>query len=185
MSISEFLKKKQEKKDKKSDSRKNDFRSKCEDLLAQIKTYNEERHEELVKIFKSRYDNMNIQKKKILGFYGQLVGELKSLKEKAGENILATPVVVIAKKKIKEVVKVVEVAAQEAVEEAKKKVTKKPIATKKKVTKKATAATADKKKVTKKVAKKTVAKKAVTKKKVAKKVVAKKAVSKKKVTKKK
>ena len=66
MTIQDFLKKKQEKLAEKTKSKKKDFRARCEEILDQIKSYNEDRHSELLNTFKARYDKVNIQKKKIL-----------------------------------------------------------------------------------------------------------------------
>ena len=102
---------------------------------------NEKKYHELQKVFHSKFDKINIQKKFILGFYAQLKKEfndiLSSKEVKKKKDAKASP----SKKKV-----------------AKKKVAKKKV-TKKKVTKKKTAS--KKKKVTKKkVTKKKTTKKA-------------------------
>ena len=89
MNISTFLKQQLEKKEKqdKETSDKENFRQKCIQLLGQIKEINEERHQELNKLFHQGYDKINIQRKKLLGLHGQLVHELKILREKAGMTV--------------------------------------------------------------------------------------------------
>ena len=152
------------------------FKEKCLKVLSQIKLINEERYQKLNRIFNSQYDKANIQKKKIQGFYGQLVDELRSLQGSAQERLYATgqELVKKAEKTAKKNPKAK--AAIKKVSKAVDKVTKAPA--KKKVAKKAAKKTA--KKTEKKVAKKTTKK---TEKKVAKKT-AKKAPAKKKSPKK-
>lgn len=139
---------------KKEDNKKQEFRNKCIDLLNKIKELNEKKYHELQKVFHSKFDKINIQKKFILGFYAQLKKEFNDIlsskevkKKKVAKK--ATP---SKKKTTKKKV-------------AKKKVTKKKV-TKKKVTKKKKKTASKKKKTT---SKKKVAKKKVTKKKTAKK----------------
>ena len=175
MALPSFLKDKP----KEKKSQKGNFREKCSTILNQIKNLSEEKYQELSTIFRKHYDFENIKKKKIIGFYGQLVNEFKKLQsgtfssinnstKEIKKQVHATKTQVM--KKAKEVTKKVEKVKEEVKEEVKKKVAKK---TAKKVEKK----TAKKveKKTAKKVAKKTakkVAKK--TAKKVAKKTAKKK-----------
>jgi hypothetical protein len=128
MALPGFLQQKGKNDDKNKKSKKGDFREKSLKLLEQIKTYNEAKYQELNKAFNNNFDSVNIQKKKILGFYAQLVAELKVLRTEAGEEVF--------KKVVKKVEKKVNVA--------KKKVEKKKKATK------AKAKTAKKKKAKKK-----------------------------------
>ena len=161
MAIPKFLQKNSDvKTPKKDENKKQEFRDKCIDLLHKIKEKNEKKYHELQKIFHSKFDKINIQKKFILGFYAQLKKEFHEL-------VILTDSPKVLKK------------GPQKKEAAKKKVTKKKVAAKKKVTKKKVAA---KKKVTKK---KVAAKKKVTKKKVTakKKVTKKKVAAKKKVKK--
>ncbi len=195
MSIPDFLKDQQKKTNK--ETPKGDFREKCLRLLGEIKELNNERHSELMKVFRSRYDKINIQKKKILGFYAQLVNELNQLKESAGIQIRKTTKRVAGHHTFKEAQEVVKKVEREAkqikkttkrlvnnvtkkVEETKEEIEKniKKAVQKEEQKKKATKA---KKKVSKKVAKKKTTK---TKKKTAKKAASKK-VAKKKTAKKK
>ncbi len=188
MALPNFLKNKQSNEKKKGKS-KTDFREKCTVLLAKIKELNEERYQDLQKIFQQKYDKLNISKKLVAGFYAQLVSEYNILRVAAGKSIVKTKKRVASHLKVKEVTKKLKAKANQVNEavkekstEAVKKATKK---TAKKVENKAAKKTT--KKVEKKTAKKTtkkVEKKAVKKtaKKVEKKVAKKTA---KKVTKKK
>lgn len=193
MALPNFLKKdktssKKTKNKKDGKAQKADFREKCLALLEQIKEINEERYNELLNTFRSRYDKMNIQKKKILGFYGQLKNELATLKDQAGIEIKKTTQKVVNHSRVLQ-------SAREKIEEKIDKETKKVkevVKTVKKTTKKVATSLATKKKEkaaaegtakkkTKKTAKKT-AKKAAKKtaKKTAKKKTAKKATAAKK-----
>lgn len=160
MSLPNFFNKKKDNQ-KKNFKPKNDFRQKCLNVLSEIKSFNEDRYVELSRHFHSKFNHVNVQKKKLLGFYGQLIDELKSLKQKT------TPIIKKTKSNIQKVAKKAEKTLKGT---KKKKVAKK--ATKKKVTKK-------------KATKKKTTKKKTTKKKAAKKKVAKKKATKKKATKKK
>lgn len=154
MAFPDFLNnKKKDKKGKAFDPQV--FKEKCLKVLSQIKLINEEKYQKLNRIFNSQYDKANIQKKKIQGFYGQLINELKSLQGNAQERLYATGQEFVkkaektakknpkAKAAIKKVVKAVDkVTKSEPAKKAKKKVAKK-------------AATKDTKKTAKKVAKKT------------------------------
>ncbi|HLE11371.1 MAG TPA: hypothetical protein VI754_08995 [Bacteriovoracaceae bacterium] len=79
MTLPAFLKEKLEVKE----SNKGNFKDKCLQVLEQIKHFNEEKYKQLSTTFHAYYDNENIQKKKIIGFYGQLVNELKQLRHTA------------------------------------------------------------------------------------------------------
>ena len=144
MGLKQFLDK-QEKLKKEIDSKKEAFNSKCRNTLEQIKKYNEERYQELANTFTAQYDNMNVKRKRLQGFYAQLVSELKDLKQQAGE----TPEVKNFSKKAHDVVesahKGFKTVEKKAKENIKKKTAKK---TEKKAEKK------DEKKTTKKTVKK-------------------------------
>ncbi len=160
MSFPDFLnKKKKDKKGKSFDPQK--VIDKCQNVLEQIKDLSEERYAKLYRSFRSEFDNAtNIQKKKIQGFYAQLVNELKSLQGNAQERLYATGQEFI--KKAEKTVKT-NPAAKKAVKKVSKvvdKVTKTPA--KKKETKKK-AKTTKKKETKKKETKKKVAKKAPVK----------------------
>ena len=65
--------------------------NKCLSVLEQIKTINEEKYTILYRNYRGQFDKTaNIQKKKILGFYAQLMDELKSLQGNAQERLYAT-----------------------------------------------------------------------------------------------
>tara|TARA_Y100000590_G_scaffold470440_1_gene664932 strand:- start:18781 stop:19299 length:519 start_codon:yes stop_codon:yes gene_type:complete len=160
MSFPDFLnKKKKDKKGKNFDPQT--VIVKCQKVLDQIKALSEERYTKLYRSFRNEFDNAtNIQKKKIQGFYAQLVNELKSLQGNAQERLYATGQEFI--KKAEKTVKT-NPAAKKAVKKVSKvvdKVTKAPA--KKKETKKKVAKKTKKKETKKKVAKKT-AKKAPAK----------------------
>jgi len=186
MSMPAFLQKKQEQQKKQKKSNKGNFRTRCLQLLATIKSYNEDHYHDLHKTFHGKYDKENIQKKLILGFYAHLKDVIRQYKVERGEVELnkaiplpkKSPVEVKKEVKPKKVeLKVVKEADKKA---AKKKVLKKPAAKKAKkevVAKKAKKKVVAKKKVAKKAKKKVVAKKKVAKK-AKKKVVAKKTVAK-------
>lgn len=154
MALPSFLQQKG-KKDGDKKSKKGDFRAKTLALLEQIKSYNEEKYKELNKTFNASYDSVNIQKKKILGFYAQLKGELRNLKLEAGEELFST-----AKKTIQKEVKAAKKTVKKEVKAAKK--TAKKVAKTAKKTAKKVAKTAKKtaKAATKKTAKKKTKKKA-------------------------
>jgi hypothetical protein len=163
MSLPDFLKDKEDKKKNPHHGHKGDFRQKILALLQEIKALNEERYTELNRAFHGQYDKMNIQKKRLMGFYGQLVEELRRLRDHAGITIQKTTEKIVKKIPVKE--------AQQAVEKAVDKardLLNKPAA-KKKVAKKATKAPAKKAPakaaVKKKAAAPTAAKKKVAKKK--------------------
>ena len=149
MAIPEFFKPKKEK--KKRNDKQNIYGQKCQKVLLEIKKYNDQKYKDLSDIFHRKYQNVKVQKKKLLGFYGQLNDVLKNLKASAGETIM-TPTVTKKKniqsffsglKKPKETIKAKPIPDQKT---TKKKVVKKT--TKKKVAKKTT-----KKKVAKKTTK--------------------------------
>ena len=73
---------------KKKTRDKTDFRQKCLHLLDQIKEVNEERYHDLIKMFHSRFNSIHIQKKLIMGFYAQLINELKHLRPLAEQGLL-------------------------------------------------------------------------------------------------
>ncbi|MEK6626383.1 MAG: hypothetical protein AABY86_15545 [Bdellovibrionota bacterium] len=83
MSLSEFLKEKQsqneDEDEAKEASRKKDFQNKCLLILTQIKEKSEEKYHELSHLFHSRFSSPNIQRKVIMGFYAQLMNEMKAL----------------------------------------------------------------------------------------------------------
>jgi hypothetical protein len=158
MAFPDFLSKK--KKDKKGKAfEPNVFKEKCLKVLSQIKLINEDKYQKLNRIFNTQYDKANIQKKKIQGFYGQLINELKSLQGNAQERLYATgqELVKKAEKTAKKNPKAK--AAIKKVAKAVDKVTKTepPKKTKKKAVKKTPAKETKKvvKKTAKKVAKKT------------------------------
>lgn len=174
MAFPDFLnKKKKDKKGKAFDPQA--VMDKCQKVLDQIKGLNEERYTKLYRSFRSQFDkSANIQKKKIHGFYAQLVDELKSLQGNAQDRLYATGQEFIkkaeqtaknnptAKKAVKEVSKVVDELTKTTKKKAKK-VAKKATKVAKKTAKKAT--TTKKKAVAKKVTKKTTAAKKKTAKK--------------------
>jgi len=85
MGMPAFLQKQQEDQAKNRKSNKGNFRSRCILLLNLIKTYDENRYHELHRVFHAKYDKENIQKKVILGFYGQLKNEIRQFKIDKGE----------------------------------------------------------------------------------------------------
>ncbi len=174
MAIPQFLKQIQEQRDKLKESKKGDFRAKCVKLLHELKDHNEERYLELSKVFYQKYDKLNIQKKKILGFYALLKNELKQYQEETGIIISAQKQMVKkTTKKVATKVNQVKKNAEKSVKNAVKQV-RKEVEEIKKVTKKVVKKAAPKK-VAKKAAPKKVAKKAAPKKVAKKKVVKKKA----------
>lgn len=84
MGLKQFLDK-QEKLRKQIDSKKEAFQNKCRKTLEQIKKYNEERYQELANTFTAQYDNLNVKRKKLQGFYAQLSAELKDLRQQADD----------------------------------------------------------------------------------------------------
>lgn len=167
MAFPDFLNKnKKQKKDKVFDPQV--FMTKCQSVLEEIKGLNEERYKKLYRQFRNDFDNAtNIQKKKIKGFYAQLVQELKALQGSAQDRLYATGQDFIkkaqktaksnpaAKKVVKKVAKVVDdvTGGGDKKKKAKKKVAKKAAKkkeTKKKVAKKTTKAKTAKKKTKKK-----------------------------------
>ena len=122
MNISSFLKQQLDKKkqQEKEVSEKESFRKKCLDLLEQIKEINEEKHQELNKIFHQGYDKLNIQRKKIMGLHGQLVNELNILKNNAG--IVGSPRQAAKKviEQVKDSAKLVQKSAEEIGKASKK-----------------------------------------------------------------
>jgi len=204
MGMPAFLQKQQEDQAKNKKSNKGNFRGKCLQLLNVVKSYNEERYHELHRVYHAKYDKDNIQKKVILGFYGQLKNEIRQFKIDKGEvelnKVVPLPKRTPTPDKIENRVKktVFETGADEATARptasTKKTVTKeavKKVAAKKKPAAKAKKKVAAKKKPAAKAKKKVTAKKkpaAKAKKKVAKKkkpaAKAKKKVAKKKTPKK-
>ncbi len=173
-----LFKKESKKKDKRP---KVDFKAKCLEVLAQIEELSPERYQDLMRLFKSQYDKVNIQKKKIMGFYALLMSEWKTLRQEVDMGIdKAQEVIKTTKKAAKKIIKNPSMKeVSKAVNKISEATTKKKVA--KKTAKKAAKKTA--KKAAKKVAKKVTKKKtpAKTTKKTAKKVAKKTA---KKVTKK-
>lgn len=173
-----FLKEQMNKKEnEQQESNKNEFRDKIIHVLGQIKELNEERYHELNRLFHQGYDRVNVQKKKLLGLHGQLLSELKTLREKAGISVASVSheaksrvdsvkktTKKMAKEMAKQVTKEVNQVKKEAVAQVKevKKELKKGLDSAKKTVKKASDTA--KKKAVKKAA-------PVGKKKVAKKVV--------------
>lgn len=159
MTFPSFLKKKEKgKKGKSFDPEA--IKDKCLNILAKIKEINEEKHNTLYRSFMQQFDKAaNIQKKKINGFYAQLVDEFKSLQGSAQERLRAMSQSIIKKA---ETTAKKKPAAKKVVKKASKPVDKVAKKTaKKKVAKKATKETSEK--VTKKTAKKKVVKKAAKK----------------------
>ena len=193
MSLPEFLKNKRNNTNNKKT--KPDFRQKCLELLEKIQGLNQKRYYELSKIFKEKYDKINISKKLISGFYAQLVQEYNTMRESAGETIQKTTKRVANHHKVVELQQKLKQKTGHIEKEAKelKKTTKKVIKQVKEAAEKLVHSedsnkskkSPENKTKKKKVAKKKVAKKKVAKKKVAKKKVAEKKVAKKKVAKKK
>ncbi|MBT3586057.1 MAG: hypothetical protein HN509_14215 [Halobacteriovoraceae bacterium] len=172
MAIPAFLQDKDSKKKKNKQKAKGDFREKCLKLLEQIKGLNEEKYHQLSKTFKDKYDKANIQKKIILGFYAQLVSEVKKLTDSAQDKFMTSSVVIKKyEAPVKEAVQKVKKATEKIKKNGAQKTAKKVAKTVKKAAKKATknAKKAAKKvtKTAKKAAKKVskTAKKAATKKK--------------------
>jgi hypothetical protein len=165
---------------------KSQMHDKCMNVLNQIKKYSEDTYNSLFRTFASTYDRPNVQKKKILGFYGTLVESLKKLKASAGEALVSQtppdhsldPMALIqqkaatastppskkaaAPKAAKKMPEKAEKKTEKKVEKkvAKKTETKADSAKKvaKKVVKKAAASSASSKTVTKKVSKQTATK---------------------------
>ena len=79
-----FLKEREKNKEKQSN--KNDFRSKCLKLLDQIKGISEEKYSDLNAIYIKNFSSPTIQKKRVIGFYGQLKNELNALNGGASPN---------------------------------------------------------------------------------------------------
>ncbi|TNE99558.1 MAG: hypothetical protein EP326_07910, partial [Deltaproteobacteria bacterium] len=109
MAIPNFLKEMNKQKEKNKKSNKGDFREKCLHLLDKLKNLNEERYNEMNKVFHDQYNKINIQKKKILGFYAQLKNEIKTYQDTTNEVIKTT------KKKVTE-------ATDKAIKKAEKKI---------------------------------------------------------------
>ena len=157
MAFPDFLKKK--KKDKKGKAFEPQLViHKCLKVLEQIKQLNEEKYSKLYRSYMNDFDNVtNIQKKKIQGFYAQLVEELKSLQGTAQERLYATGQDLMkkaektaktnpaAKKAVKEVSKVVDKVTKAPAKRKKKAAKKKAPAAKKKTAKTAKKKTAKKK----------------------------------------
>lgn len=157
MGLPDFLKNKNDKKD--NASRRGDFQEKIRHVLQQIKAINETRYSELNRVFHDQYNKLNVKRKKLQGFYAQIVDELKGYREIAQQGIKRT-----TKKVVTEIEKKVQPKQEKKVaKKSKKKVAKKTAEkTSKKVTKKTTKKKSSKKaskkvakKTTKKVAKKT------------------------------
>lgn len=169
---------------------KTDTQIKCTLVLEQIKDLSEEKYQELSSEFHNKYDNPNIQKKLILGFYGHICEVLKSLQGPKVESNVKPPNLSDPLAKFKQMQKdnangAAKVVKQAPVQKAKaeKTASKKPAAklgpkmekaedkkeakkTEKKTEKKTTKKAAPKKaakKVAKKAAKKTVKKAAPAK----------------------
>ena len=87
MSLPDFIKDNKQNEDKTSE-KKDGFSEKCQDILAKIKKLDQVKHDELSKTFQSQYCGPNVQKKKLIGFYGQLVSELKILEERNNKGLL-------------------------------------------------------------------------------------------------
>jgi len=86
MDINTFLREKRLKEElknkdnKKKNQQKDNFQEKCMDIINKIIEIDKEKGLALKNVFTSSYSNVNIQKKKLLGFYGQIVNEYKTLK---------------------------------------------------------------------------------------------------------
>ncbi|MBI2520179.1 MAG: hypothetical protein HYV97_07170 [Bdellovibrio sp.] len=169
MSLDEFLKEKQTQEEANEASKKKDFHDKCILILGKIKEKSEEKYHELSHLFHSRFSSPNIQRKVIMGFYAQLMNEMRALdptptltqaatnlKQEVSSTVQAT------KQKAKDLIEKVEQAKQQVQEKSKsvkKEASKKPAAKKAKksaakkapakakkvVAKKASTATAKKK----------------------------------------
>ncbi|MCY4524269.1 MAG: hypothetical protein OXB84_05985, partial [Halobacteriovoraceae bacterium] len=92
MSLPAFIKNQnqqndQQEQNQKKNKRKN-FNERCQFILEKIKRLDEEKHEELNRTYQSEYCGHNVQKKRIIGFYGQLVHEFKILQDKADKGDL-------------------------------------------------------------------------------------------------
>jgi hypothetical protein len=111
---------------------KSEMQQKCENVLAQIKKYSQERHEECLKSY-AAYDRPNVPKKKVLGFYGTLVETLKKLKAESGESLVSQappkhsmdPIDLIQHRPV-----VAETPAQKPVKKVERKANEKPAAKK-------------------------------------------------------
>ena len=164
MSLRDFLNKKNELKET-IDSRKEEFRLKCILVLEEIGSLNQDRYHELMKIFSSQYDGLNVKRKRLLGFYAQCKNELQKLKKEAQTGLQdVKKVVKTTTKKVANTLtqKIVKAPVKKAEKEPAEKVAKKTVKktakkAEKKVAKKAPSKAAAKpaKKTAKKVAKKT------------------------------
>ena len=165
MDINTFLREKRLKEElknkdnKKKNQQKDNFQEKCMDIINKIIEIDKEKGLALKNVFTSSYSNVNIQKKKLLGFYGQIVNEYKTLKMSIPTEISqeVKKVANVIEEKMGEIKEHVEAKVMDKLDKAVK-VVKKVKAAKavKKVTKvtKAKTAKVAKKKSTKVVAKK-------------------------------
>ena len=179
MDINTFLREKRLKEElkskdnKKKNHHKDNFQEKCMDIINKIIEIDKEKGLALKNVFVSSYNNVNIQKKKLLGFYGQIVNEYKTLKMSVPTEVVqeVRKVANVIEEKMGEIKEQVETKVMEKIDKAVKTV-------------KATKATKEVKKVTKvkpaKVAKKKATKVVAKKKAVAVKKKAAKATKKKK-----
>ena len=158
MSLPAFIKDNDQLIEKKEKKKKGNFNEKCLEVLRNIKKLDKGKHSELNKTYQSQYCGHNVQKKKIIGFYGQLVHEFKLLEErdKKGPPPAKAPVQ-MASTSVKKTKKKTPVPAKSPQKKKAKMQTKKKITkTKKKVKKSKVKKTAGK-------SKKTVKKKKVSK----------------------
>jgi hypothetical protein len=90
--IPPFLKDKEEQnQDSEHRPNKTDMQIKCTQTLEEIKEFSEEKYQELSSDFHAKYDNPNIQKKLILGFYGHLCEVLQGLKGHTADTQVKPP----------------------------------------------------------------------------------------------
>jgi len=162
MKINEFLKGQLQKKEeilknsKKKIFKKGNFRDKCFEVIKKITEISEEKGLELKEQFVANYNNDNIPKKRILGFYGQIMSVYKNLKDSVQKEV--EPIVEAVKTAEKNVEAVVVDTVSDVVTKVQKVVEKKKVKT---VIKKAVKTVAKKtekkveKRPTKKIAKKT------------------------------
>jgi len=161
MDINTFLREKRLKEElknkdnKKKNQQKDNFQEKCIDIITKIIEIDKEKGLALKNVFTSSYNNANIQKKKLLGFYGQIVNEYKTLKVSVPAEITqeVKKVANVIEEKMGEIKDQVEAKVMGKIEQAVKAVkTAKGVKEVKKTTKPKTAKVA--KKATKVVAKK-------------------------------
>ena len=82
MSLPAFIKDNNQQTEKKPNKKKGNFNERCLEILKKIKKLDREKYDELSRTFQSQYCGHNVQKKRIIGFYGQLVHEFKLLEDR-------------------------------------------------------------------------------------------------------